>query len=124
MGDVTAPVKSGSAAIKHISTSLRVFDTVDIRHYFLVEDNKSHIYECNSKTVRVTRLSDGIVAVDICDISAHEFGTTYTLTVDGTFSISYSVLNYAKAMENDTRVGSFVNALYNYWYYAKEYVNK
>lgn len=125
MDDVALPVKTGSAtAISHVSTSLRVFETIDIRHYFVLDNNKSHTYKCSDANVRVNNLGQGVVAVDILDITPDKLDKVYTLTVDGTLSISYSVLNYVKAMENDTRVGSFVNALYNYWYYAKEYVNK
>lgn len=119
---VNSPSKIGSAnGITHYATSLILTDDVYINHYFSVETT-SHTFISGGKSITSRNLGSGIMEASINSIPIQNLDEIYTVTVDGTLNINFSVLNYLEAVSDDPRIGELAKALYNYWYETEQYL--
>ena len=119
-------MKTGKASgIEHYASSLILEDTTTVRHYFALEGEISdYTFTVNGAELEAVDLGCGIICVDIADIPAQNLDELCNLTVNDSYTISYSPLNYIKQTvdSDNTKLSALVKALYNYWYQAELYV--
>ena len=119
-----APSKSGSLYnVEHFATSLVLDGFVEIKHYFK-NGLYTHNYKSDELPISVAYTDDGYACVTLSDIPINDLDRTYTVTVDGKYTVTYSPMYYvSQAVESDdVRLSELAKALYNYWCAAEAYV--
>ncbi len=116
----------------YYGTTLSFLSEITMRHYFKLGsgDIKNHTFKIGNTTL-TPKFDAGNNAyyVDITGISAKDLDTEYALTVDGTYTLKYSALDYCNAVVKADKTASaekvksksknLVKALFKYWQAAE-----
>ena len=128
LDNIESATREGSlAGLEFYATSLILEGKTTIRHYFKVTDeNAEYVFRLgNTELIPKKKQNTDLIYVDIEDIPAHEMDEKYTITVNDSYAVSYSPLNYAKSVidtQSDTKLVNLVKALFNYYVESENYV--
>ena len=116
----------------YFGTTLSFLSEITMRHYFKLSsgDIKNHTFKIGNTTLTPQFDSaHNAYYVDITGISAKDLDTEYALTVDGTYTLTYSALDYCNAVVTAEKTATsekvkiksknLVKALYKYWQAAE-----
>lgn len=114
-------VTDTSSDINFYGASLIFRERIAVRFYF-TGNVEGKLFTVQGKDVEATK-KDDLYYVEIGDIVPYQLGQQYTVTADG-ISVTYGPLNYIVRMfeKGDTKTKNLMQALYNYYLVALDYV--
>lgn len=120
----TSSATGSISGISYYGSSLSFIADISIKHYFTLESGNisDHTFKVNGETtVPVYDEATGKYYVTVSGISAKNFDTDYTVTVDGTYTLDYCVFDYCcKAQSaNKATLKKLTKTLYCLWTAAK-----
>lgn len=131
--DSVAAEKVGSSdKVKYYGSSLVHEHQTSLRFYFVSTDADIESVTFNAALADGTSVNDLLVYksgtmyyVEITDIAPNKLCNDITISVDG-FSVTYSPFDYMHRMfyktSSSTVMREMMSAMYNYYYYAAEYL--
>ena len=113
---------SGSMnGLSYYGTALSFLSETTMRHYFKLNsgDIKNHTFKIGDSTLNAKYDSEkDLYYVDIKGINAKDLDKDFVLNVDGTYTLTYSALDYCNlAVSGDTKnkMKNLAKALYKFW---------
>lgn len=131
--NVAAEKVGSSSKVKYYGSSLVHEHQTSLRFYFVSTDADIASVTFNASLADGTSVNNLVVHkngtmyyVEITDIAPNKLCNDITISVDG-FSVTYSPFDYMHRMfyktSSSTVMREMMSAMYNYYYYAAEYLN-
>ena len=117
-------IDGAAEGVSFYGASLVYRNKVAVRYYFNISgEAAAHSFTCGETAVEPVA-KDGLYYVEIAGINPQDLDKSFTVTVDGSLSVSYSPMNYIVRMntKGSDELKALLKAMYNYHLAAKQVI--